>query len=84
MELKILVDNELERLSGKLSRKTYEKFPVDKRPILISNNYFYLNNLVNDIVIIEIDESIVNDDTFLYLHTSAKELYYTNIDLIKI
>jgi hypothetical protein len=84
MELKIIVDNKLGKQTGKLSRMTYEKIPDNKKPQLFANNYFYLSNLESDIVIIEIDVSIIKDATILYLHQSAKDLYYPNIDVINI
>ena len=84
MDLKILVDNELEKLTGKLSRMTYEKIPNRNKPQLFSNNYFYLGILENDIVIVRIDESILDDYPILYLHQTAKDLYYPNTDILKI
>jgi hypothetical protein len=82
MKLIITVDDKLGKLKGKLSRMTYEGIPLNKRPKLVSNNYFYLSNLRNEVAIIEIDEDLVHNDTILYLHPSVKELYYPKIDLI--
>jgi hypothetical protein len=75
MELKIIIDNNLEKLAGRLSKKTYDKISENKRPKLISNSYFYISDFKNDIITVFIDNSIVKDDTILYLHQSAKDLY---------
>lgn len=82
MDLKIIVDNELDRLSGKLSRMTYDRIPKVKRPELLLNHYFYLGNLEKEIVIVMLDSSIIQDDNLLYLHQTAKDLYYPDIDVI--
>jgi hypothetical protein len=84
MKLIIEVDDKLGKFKGKLSRMTYEEIPLNKRPKLVSNNYFYLSNLSNEVAIIEIDEDIVHDETILYLHPSVKDLYYPNIDSINL
>ena len=82
MDLKIIVDNELDRFTGKISRMTYDRIPKLKKPELLLNHYFYLGNLEKDIVMIFLDGSIIIDDNLLYLHQSSKDLYYPHTDTI--
>lgn len=82
MDLKIIIDNELERLTGRLSKMTYDRIPKVKRPELILNQYFYLGDLEKNIVIVMLDSSIIQDDNLLYLHQTAKDLYYPDTNVI--
>jgi len=84
MKLKIIVENGLEEFHGKMSYNTYGKIPLDKRPKLIDNTYFYLSNLKNTLIVIQIDRNIIEDGNNLYLHQSGKDLYYSDLEIIEI
>ncbi|MEI6139548.1 MAG: hypothetical protein WCP85_09800 [Mariniphaga sp.] len=82
MNLQIVIDNKLEEFTGKLSKMTYEKLPVGRKPILISNNCFQLFSKEWVSALILIDESIIEDGPILYLHQSVKDLIYPNNEFI--
>ena len=83
MNLKIIVDNNLGKFTGKLSRMTYENIPEKNKPPLISNMYFNLLNAHWDVVIIEIDD-LIQDSNLIYLHQTSKDLLYSDIDSINL
>lgn len=84
MKLKIIVDNDLEEFYGKISFKTYEKMPEDKRPKLTDNDYFYLGDPNYRHIIIQINRNIVEDENIIYLHESGKKLFYSDSNFIEI
>ena len=86
MKLKIIIDNELEEFHGKISSKTYNKIPSDRRPKLTDNDYFHLDLLQENSrqIIIQIDRNIVEDKDILYLHKSGKDLYYNDFEFIEL
>ncbi|WP_016777207.1 hypothetical protein [Anaerophaga thermohalophila] len=83
MKLRIIVDNELEEFHGKMSRKTFEKIPLAKRPKLIENHYFYLGDPNNREIIIQIDKDIIEDGSNLYLHQTGKRSYGIDNEFIE-
>jgi hypothetical protein len=84
MHFKIIIDDELEVMTGKVSRKTFnEMFPVAK-PVLESGSFFRLANGSVNGILINVDQSIIQDENILYLHQSAKDSCYPDNETIHI
>jgi len=83
MKLKIIIDNDLDELSGKMSYNTYEKIPPENRPVLIENYYFHIGYPDKGQIIIQVDRNIVEDGDNIYLHLSGKDLFFTDLDFIE-
>lgn len=84
MKLKIIIDNDLEELFGKMSYNTFEKITINNRPILIENECFHLGNPDKGQIIIQVDRNIVEDGNNLYLHQSGKDLFFSDLDFIEL
>jgi len=83
MKLKIITDNELEELHGKILYSTFEEIPLKDRPALIKNEYFNLGFPDKRHIIIQIDRTIVKDGKNVYLHQLAKDLFYGDLEFIE-
>jgi len=83
MKLKIIIDNDLEELSGKMSYNTYEKIPPENRPVLVENYYFHIGYPDKGQIIIQVDRNIVEDGGNIYLHQSGKDLFFSDLDFIE-
>ncbi|MCD1655526.1 hypothetical protein K7J14_12570 [Treponema zuelzerae] len=82
MKLKIETYESGDLQIGKMSKKAWESIPSNKRPALYPDSIFFIGDLERPAVTIKVIDDVSLDENTIYIHQSAKQLYYPNKELI--